>query len=73
MAICIFKPKDDNLIDVKGLGMNIGTFFKYYLYHFLTSIGKEPDWPNTSFIAECQEEIVKQLDVKALIKRIIFL
>lgn len=54
VAICIFKPKDDSLIDVKSLGMNICTFFKYYLYHFLTNIGKEPDWPNTNFIAECQ-------------------
>lgn len=53
--------------------MNIFTFIKYYIYHFLMSIGKEPNWPNTNFIAECQEEIVKQLDVKALIKRIIFL
>jgi hypothetical protein len=73
VAISIFKPPDDANIDPNSLGFNFMTFFKYNIYHFFRKIGKPREWPIIAYLMECREEIVKQLDVKALVKRVIFL
>ena len=52
--------------------MNLFTFCKFHLYNLLKKIGKRPNWPDTAFIIDCREEIVRQLDIKSLVKRIIF-
>jgi ABC-type Zn uptake system ZnuABC Zn-binding protein ZnuA len=36
-------------------------------------VGKLVNWPTVKYISECQQEILKQLDIKSLIKRIIFI
>jgi hypothetical protein len=73
VAICIFEPNDDKDINFSNLSMNFLTFIKFNFYQLLRKIGKTPDWPQTSFLVECQEEIIRQLDVKALVKRVIFM
>lgn len=73
VAISIFRPPDDSNLDSSSLSMNFITFFQYNLYAFFKMIGRPRDWPAIAFLAECREEIVNQLDVKALVKRIIFL
>jgi hypothetical protein len=73
VAISIFKPPDDGEVDADKLGFNFITFFQYYTYLFFSKIGKPRQWPVVRYLTECREEIVNQLDVKALIKRIIFL
>lgn len=73
VAISIFKPSDDAQAEVSKLSMNFITFFQYYFYQFCRKIGRPRQWPTFAFLTECREEIVKQLDVKALVKRLIFL
>jgi hypothetical protein len=53
--------------------MNFFAFFKFYAFRFLKKWKSTPDWSGIAFLDECQQEIVRQLDVKALIKRVIFL
>lgn len=58
---------------VKHLEMNFMNFIKYYFYLFTKMIGKPCDWPVMEYAEECKREISKQLDVKVLLKRIIFI
>lgn len=53
--------------------MNFWNFIKYYAYSFTKMIGKPCDWPAMKYADECKEEICKQLDIKMLLKRIIFI
>jgi len=53
--------------------MNFFNFVKYYVYLLSRKIGRPCQWPKISFIRDCQSEVLKQLDIKSLIKRVIFL
>lgn len=46
---------------------------KYYAFSFMKLIGKPVGWTDCKYILKCQEEILKQLDIKLLIQRIIFI
>lgn len=78
LAIDVFKDNNDTKThqqlkkDSKG-SINIFSFMKYNLYLFLKKLNVNVDWPFMEYINECREEIVFQLDIKGLIKRLIFL
>lgn len=48
-------------------------YVQYYAYIALSKIIKNVNWPLTKYIHECREEIQEQLDIKGLVKRLIFL
>ena len=39
----------------------------------MKTLGKDLEWPKMRFLNECEKEVLKQLDVKALLKRVIFI
>lgn len=52
------------------------TFFDFLKFNFFTLVkkcSKKVDWPIMEQISEARREILHQLDIKSLIKRIIFL
>ena len=53
--------------------MSFITFVKYHIYQICEKVGIELDWPVIRFIKNCQQEIIKHLDVRSLINRVIFL
>jgi len=53
--------------------MNLLNFVRYYIYKFCEKIGCVFDWPEMNYANECKEEILRQLDIKLLLKRIIFI
>ena len=55
------------------MSANFFVFIQYSIYEFLRSIGKKADWPSMEKLKLYKDEIVRQLDIKSLLKRIIFL
>ena len=53
--------------------MNFIMFIKYYIYLLFDKLGIELEWPITKYIKSCQMEIIKQLDIRSLVNRLIFL
>jgi hypothetical protein len=53
--------------------INLIHYVQYHLYVLLSKIVEKVNWPFTRYIHECREEIHEQLDIKGLIKRMIFL
>ena len=53
--------------------MNFCEFFQYHFYSAMKTMGKDLEWPKMRFLNECEKEVLKQLDVKALLKRVIFI
>ncbi len=39
----------------------------------MRALGRDLEWPKMRFLSECEKEVLKQLDVKALLKRVIFI
>lgn len=48
-------------------------YFQLIAYNLLSLVGIKPPWPSVQYREECREEILQQLDIIGLIKRIIFL
>lgn len=48
-------------------------YLQYQVYLIASKFVAKVNWPFTSYIHECREEITEQLDIKSLVKRIIFL
>lgn len=56
------------------MSFNFLNFIRYYTYVFLKKVGFNCEWPPLlKYAKECRAEILQQLDVKALLKRIIFI
>jgi hypothetical protein len=53
--------------------MNFCEFFQYHFYALMRALGKDLEWPKMRFLSECEKEVLKHLDVKALLKRVIFI
>lgn len=53
--------------------VNFVHFVKYYWYVFKKFMRKDYHDDNIQHMYECRREILRQLDIKSLIKRIIFL
>jgi hypothetical protein len=53
--------------------MNFISFLRYCAFEFCKLLGFTMEWSSVKYVSECQTEIAKQLDVKLLIKRIIFI
>lgn len=53
--------------------MDFWTFIKFELYKFGKYVGKTFAWTDMNYIDECEREILRQLDIKSLIKRLIFI
>lgn len=56
-----------------SLVISFWNYVKLTIYNISKSFKREPNWPSTVYINECQEEIIHQLDVKSLVKRLIFM
>lgn len=48
-------------------------FIKYQIYSMSKGFAKKLDWPIIAHMYECRKEILNQLDIKSIIKRIVFL
>jgi hypothetical protein len=55
------------------LSGNFFKFIKFGIYTFSRLIGKELEWNDMKQLREYRSEIVKQLDIQSIIKRLIFL
>jgi hypothetical protein len=53
--------------------VNFLHFLQYHLYSLIKKFNSSLKWPFIEYIEECREEILYQLDIKGMIKRIIFL
>jgi len=55
------------------MSMNFFNFVKYYFFKIAKSIGKPMESPVLNYIEECHMEILHQLDIKSIIKRLVFI
>lgn len=78
LARKIFKDKESmtthQLLKNEAKGsVNILHFLKYCLYQLAMKFGIKVDWPFIEYLEQCRKEILRQLDIRDLIKRLIFL
>jgi hypothetical protein len=53
--------------------VSLFSFIKFFIYGLLKKINKEPNWPDMQYLNVCHSEIIHQLDIKRIVKRLIFL
>lgn len=53
--------------------MNLFYFIKYYWSLFMRFLGRPLSTPALIYLHDCQKEILQQLDIRSLVKRVVFL
>lgn len=68
----LFKP-DDHQMGKQLKKYNFLYFLLHMVYVVADTIGCPPKWPATKLYYECREEMVKQLDILYLMRRVTIL
>jgi hypothetical protein len=68
----LFKPDDEQMRNTLKK-YNFLYFLAHLFYNMLDMLGCHPRWSTTRLFCECREEMVKQLDILYLLRRVTIL